>query len=637
MPRWRRFLIALLLLAAGFQTATTLWASIPDLSAAWKTLGQPAVWRGVNYSVSSNFAGYIEFIRSKTPEDARLVIPSQGDGPWALGLTPYMQFFLAPRQILNCPGENIHCPADLSDSGAYLLFIGPDQFPGVGVIQDVQRLEMYNDSWGVYPPVGAADLRQATAQPDEGFSSLAQILLVLVVAALAVALLTASGWGVIQVLAPQFDPLSQVALAFGIGAGLFTLLLYICLLFGDRLTKPLILFAIVFTAGVNLFVYWLFRRKKPASHNLSHSRKSTDLVDVLSIAILLIFAASATFLAFGRGYFSTDEIVLWGVKGYGITVLGLRQGVTEWGTRTAEYPLNIPLLIATARKLTADRLPESKLLFPIFYTGLLVLMYGFLRRRMAALIACLLTLAYGAAPLIFRHATIAYANLPLTYYLTAAAISLAWAGTEPSISIRLRLLILSGVSLALAAWTRPEGLALSILFAAVGGLQMFFHRGKKLRLAEAAGLCGPLLIYIFLWIATSPLVYRGTTWVGAEFKLGLSEAFVGTAYLQSLIYVLKNYLFNLINLQVWGVLGFMVLSAIFGIGSFVRFNWPTTLLVSCGMALTLSILVAYPLLASTPDIDISWWVNTGLNRMLMPGMTILWLGVTYGLTGAQST
>ena len=39
------------------------------------------------------------------------------------------------------------------------------------------------------------------------------------------------------------------------------------------------------------------------------------------------------------------------------------------------------------------------------------------------------------------------------------------------------------------------------------------------------------------------------------------------------------------------------------------------------------ILGMYLLLANDPSSNISWWVDTGLNRMLLPGMTLLWLGL----------
>jgi hypothetical protein len=263
-------------------------------------------------------------------------------------------------------------------------------------------------------------------------------------------------------------------------------------------------------------------------------------------------------------------------------------------------------------------------------------MYDFLRLRMAALTAALLTLAFVAAPLVFQHAMIAYANLPLTFYLTAAVITIAWAGLEPSSGLRLRLLALSGISLALAAWTRPEGLVMSALFAVIAAVLLFFQRGKKFQLAELTCLGAPLMIYAVLWLATSPMVYRGTTWVGAEFKSGLNEVFVSATYLQSLIYVVRSYLLSLVDLQVWGVLGFMVLIVLLAARLCSPLRWPTNLLICCGLALTLAVLAAYPLLASTSDSDISWWVNAGLTRMLLPGMAILWLGVIYGLIGPQS-
>jgi hypothetical protein len=66
-------------------------------------IGQSGQWRSAYFFQGGQFADFIKFIHLNTPENARVVLPPRDSGPSALSTTPLMQFFLAPRQVINCP------------------------------------------------------------------------------------------------------------------------------------------------------------------------------------------------------------------------------------------------------------------------------------------------------------------------------------------------------------------------------------------------------------------------------------------------------------------------------------------------------------------------------------------------------
>jgi hypothetical protein len=50
-------------------------------------------------------------------------------------------------------------------------------------------------------------------------------------------------------------------------------------------------------------------------------------------------------------------------------------------------------------------------------------------------------------------------------------------------------------------------------------------------------------------------------------------------------------------------------------------------MIAAGGLLIVMIIGMYFLTSFDPDHDLSWWVTSGLNRMLFPGVIILWLGI----------
>jgi hypothetical protein len=634
MLKWKYLVFAVLALGVIYQVVTSLGQLQVAVLQTWKTLGKPAVWRGVNFSAGQNFAGYVEFLNRVVPLDALVILPPEGARPPVIGRTPYMQFFLAPRRVVNCTGENPECAAGFSVAGAYVLVARRDGFPSADLLQDQARVRMFNQDLGVLLPYGA----QPANLPVSGNASLLQIVARLLVPLVWLAALAASGVIIVAHLtakstASHADPLSRLALGFGIGLGGFTLLLYLALLTGIGLSRALILFLTLLCMGVGTGFYL-----KTPSPRLAWSLSRWDWLYLFLLAML---SALVTFLAVGQGYHWSDEVVLWGAKGYGIAAAGLSAGAAEWGTRTTAYPLHLPLSIASFRALFGDQLPQSKMIFPMYYFSLLVLVYSFLSRSLKASVSSpgRSSLVYhlaggsalllGLAPLVLTQGALSYANLPLAFYLLAALLCAIWA-LEAIPGSSKGLWWLSGVCFALAAWTRPEGLVLSLLSAVLVGILLVIRTLKHDRVARTIshliGLFTPLLLYTLLWLLTASRVYPSAGWVGQVFQVGLAQAARGNLNLDSAQFVLNSFLSAWFDHDTWGLLGFTMLLLFIGfLMAKARFG-AAAILVGAGLLCLAAILGMYLLIANDPSSNISWWVDTGLNRMLAPGMILLWVG-----------
>jgi hypothetical protein len=424
-------------------------------------------------------------------------------------------------------------------------------------------------------------------------------------------------------------------LGFGLGVGFYSFLLYIALLAGVALSPGLVivLTLVCLVAGLAIFPWRNLRRP------LSEVAAGPLVIDRRALVYLVVFSAFALIaaaLAVGQAYHWSDEVVLWGIKGYGISDLGLSAGVSEWGTRTTSYPLHLPLMIASFRAVFGDVMPESKILFPLYFLSLMVLVFDFLRQRLNVHLAAGLTLLYGASPLIFFHARLAYANLPLTFYLTSAAILLDGAlrsshSGKQGFNPDRHSLFLSGIFFTLAAWTRPEGLVMSAATLLLASIMLVWRAKPSSKptqpLSAILSLCGPFLIYLIVWSFSSPLVYQQPGWSGAAFLVGLEKIVGNQINLESTAFVLKSFFDIRLQLEAWGLLVFSIISLVAFVPFFFYKQHTASLLAGIGLLYLLVVLGMYILLANDPASNPSWWVDTGLSRMLMPGLTLLWLGL----------
>lgn len=581
----------------------------------YASLGQSAVWRSANFSQSQKFADYIIFLLRSVPQDMRVVLPPQDAGPKILGTTPMMQFFLFPRQVINCDSPG--CVASLSLENSAVLLVGG--FPGAAAESLPLKKLMFDDSWGVLLPAGKTGVE--VGRPADLLNLGAQAVL----PAVWLGLLALAGWLVIRRFLPDCGMALGISLGYGLGLGVQTLTLAFLSMLSVPLTSLL-----VGIVSAGLVLTGLIAAFAPRSVRGDPTPRAGSRPDPW-LAGLLTLALAAAFLSVGLGYHASDELLIWGPKGYGIAQDQSIAGVMGWGTNTVHYPLHVPLLVAAFKLLFTETLPASKLAFAGYYAAVLVLVYKLLaenglKRSYAACAAAF----FGLAPLVFRHATLAYANLPLGYALLAALMLYFQERKAPT-----RFPAFTGLFLAIAAWTRPEGLVMAWSAFGMIFLVRLVSEGAAPARRTGVAVFAPLAIYTVLWQLLLGFAYPRPASQSALFGQAFSQFRTGALHLADLGYILRALLVGLLDASTWGLLGasFFI---IFGLAIVLQIRrpgirWATapaevTLLLASGLLFLGLITAIYYLASYDTNHDLAWWINTGLDRMLLPAILLLYSG-----------
>ena len=623
----KTFLLVIVFLAAGllYQGVTLAKDALPGLRQILQTADQPALWRSAYFSQGRKFANYVEFLNQRIPDSARVVLPPSEAGLKALGNTPFMQFFLAPRQVINCTDPQ--CVETLSPENTVILVV--NDFPGADFTRRGGRLVMFNTEWGIYlpDPAGASN-----PLPLQNGWEAGEVFRSLVVPVLWLALVLAMGTLFVHSLLPGLGRMIKITLGYGLGLSITTLVLSLAGWLGFPLTSGSIVALSVLLLGSSLAAAWLTGRGSRLSINSvetdSLARRGMDFWPLL----LLALGALSLVISVGKGYHTTDEILLWGAKGYGIAATGDLQAANEWGTRTVIYPLHIPILIASFRLLSGDLLPASKIVFSGYYICLSLLLYHFLLQfKVRRSLAGIATLLVATAPLVFRHGTIAYANLAFSYYLVTAVLLLVAELSRPRPTSRGA--FLSGLFFAAACWTRPEGLVMSAgVIALLLGLALFKRWGVGLR--QVVALLSPLAIYQVYWLILKPAVYSQAA-AKANLPLeALRQLTSGNLHIGSVLYILRSLALTVVDRGAWGVLGVLMLLALFlSFRAFARHRQAGLAALS-GLVCVGAVLAIYQVTSYDTVHDLSWWISTGFDRLLLPGFLLLWVG---GLAGFSAS
>jgi len=614
-----RYKLVTLLLAVGvlFQAGYLLRNASLDLERIARSIGQTALWRGAKFNQGQRFANYVQFLHQNVPEDGRVVLPPAGVGPRALGFTPFMQFFLAPREVINC--SDFDCLRDLSREDTYILVVG--EFPGGDYFTQDQLL--FDESWGV---ILSKNHNHAEGSSMMGFQTVGEILYAALWPFLWLALLSVSGSLLVSCFIPAWDVVTKLALGYGLGLGVYTLTIGTTSLLGIGLDQGVILGATVLLFLVSLGAFVVCRRRRITGDSTSQSGVFiTSQFDIWQAALLGLGFLSVL-ISVGKGYHVTDGIQLWGVKGFRIAYSGSLATVTQWGTNTAQYPLNIPIMIASLQVIFDETLPASKMIFSGFYTTLMLVIYSTLvRSDLRRSTAGLATLLLATVPFVFRHSTIGYANMALSYYVVSAVILLAGSLKSPELGESDGTLLLSGLFFAGAAWTRPEGLLISLFVSGLILIVAFLKRDIHLSLRHTILLLMPIGVYTVFWLFLKGVIY--TQQFGSDLVTpALVQLSHGNLHIAETLFIMHSIFSQLMIIKFWGVVGIGIIIVL--ILSLVPLLWRKSLwaVFVSGLAYMLAILGFYFLASFDTVHDISWWVNTGLMRMMLPAFILLWLG-----------
>jgi hypothetical protein len=627
------FLISALVALVLFQGVLLLKDARGNLIRVYREAGQHALLRGARFSHGANFAQYISFLNETVPENARVVLPPPGFGPKYIRHTPNMQFFLAPRPVINC--TDLNCLENLDRANTYILSI--EGFPG-DFAQSLAEGEIYFDeSWGVVPPEGAGT---GSGTALKGFNSLFQIILAVLPPLLWLLSLAVSGFLIATYLLPRYGATTKAGLGYGLSLNIFSLALGALSLARIPINRVSALVATGVLLVTAALIGLLCTRRVDPTADPGASAQPGGRSDYFWFLSFLLLGLIAMLLGVGMGYHTTDEIVLWGAKGYGIAAMESVRNIIQWGTNTLPYPLHVPILIAGAKLLFGEALPASKMVFSGYYLALLLVIYQYLlnsgiRRIMAGLSVLLI----GTLPIVFRHATIAYANLPMSFYFVGAALLLVHSLEKTNNRLETREAFLCGVFFACAAWTRPEGLIMAWL--AIGFIlaARYCMTRRWISIRFLLYLLGPLAVYSLFWLVFKYSIYSEMPNRMDLVSRALSHISRGSLHLNEALYVLGATIKRPLDYQTWGALGLGLIIIVISLFQARSSNQPGSLVLLTGLFVT-GITVGIYYLASFDQVhDISWWISTGYDRMLLPGILLILVGgiilIGKSLTGKE--
>lgn len=437
---------------------------------------------------------------------------------------------------------------------------------------------------------------------------------------LAAAMLSAVGVVALRLILGSGSLVDDLAYALPLGLGLFTIALFV-LGWAGLSYGPLTLIG-AWVLLVALLVIGRRPRKPPpppASEGAGGDRLSrVDLAPLIGIAVLV---AVASILALGRSYAAWDAAAIYAAKGYGMALNGTLLSAASWGSHGLTYPLNIPLGIMTFRLLGVESLPGSKLLFPVFYAGLLFGTWGVLRRNGAASLATTAGVLFvGTVPVVFDHASNGYVNLAFAFYLVFGAVE--W--IDGVTTSRQGRQWLGGCLLALAAWTRPEGVLL------VGAAAIALEIGRRALAPQASGnlVCLlPFAAVAVMWF-TFQMAVQAESEMGLALRLALDSLGRGQPHLDAIYRTHRYLIHRLVTPEAWGLASLLALAALLRVLSNRELRQDRRLaFMAVAVCALWGGIVGFYFLVSFRG-DLSMWLVTGGDRMVFPfGLMLMLLAL----------
>jgi hypothetical protein len=422
---------------------------------------------------------------------------------------------------------------------------------------------------------------------------------------------------VLRLIFGRVDWLAAISLSFGLGSGLFTWVIFILSWTGIALTKGTVTGLYIGIVAVLALLAWRIplRTGEQTPTVKTDGRIAAWTHKGLWIVIVLMIGASA-FLAVGLSYFGWDDIARWTVKGYGIALQGSVFAAANWGGVDVSYPLNIPILISIFRILDGDLLPGSKLMYPIFYASMLIGCYRFwllqgLRRWTASLGALLL----ACTPIIFTHAFLGYANLPFTFYLVSG---LLWsiAGIQAGSNVKM---LVGGFLLAIAVWTRPEGLSMLLLSIIALEIAQLLTKSGKIKIIP---LLLPAMILIVPWLVFQKLHATLNAEVYQYSGLALKGLLAGDIRWADLYTIIRFIVGQIIRFKDWGftmIVPALLLAADLRLSG-LRRDYSRAVLFLLSILLSVVVFWSAFIAAYAPGGSefLYEWISTTLMRSFMP-------------------
>jgi len=421
--------------------------------AFWRMRGDDSFERSAVFALKPQGAKFMEFVTAVVPPGGHIVIvPGNERG---FSEQNILQFFLIDRVIIGC-GDTIQLLNQCIKTPNYFV-PAIDDFPAPDFVADKKFIPYPLEDGhfrGIYVPNNYSPSFAVQDRPYNPLLTLISDLGVL----FAIFIL---GYLASSFILKTISPIAIWTLSFPLGMGILTWFLFLWSWAGGRLTLwtvvlvYLVLFSILFT------LQWKQTRLNPLGkvqfwgRLIKRRNWDFNIVELIVLGAIGVLFLIALIIAIGKGYSLFDDMAIWSLKGYYIAERGSIFAANKTSGHGLAYPLNISLIVTIFTLVNGDLLPGSKFLFPLLTGSLLLGCYDFWKKQgVSRLIALLAVAVLLSVPEIFKYTTYGFANMPFTVYWVLGTL---WS-IEGLIEKNIRTLLMGGILLSLAGWTRPEGI-----------------------------------------------------------------------------------------------------------------------------------------------------------------------------------
>lgn len=327
----------------------------------------------------------------------------------------------------------------------------------------------------------------------------------------------------------------NIFISYGLGIGFISLEMLILHLLNIKFAALNITAPWLVLVLINIVIYIKRGKRKKDAVRLHEPKTNKFGILKAFLCFGIIFEISyAIFRALIKPIESFDAIAIYAIrskifylaKSFPANYFAMSNGMPH-----PEYPLNIPL-IQTFIYLCLGSLNDLavKIIFPLYFIGILVVLYFAIRRFAGSTYALIFTFMLASIQQFNVYASNAYLDLPLSYYCLISVIFLfEWFKQKE----RFDLLIVSAVMAAIAAWTKNEGLMYCVINTAV----MVYFLAANRKNISTKDIIAPFLYVAVIFTILLP-------WLVVKHSAHLVSTDVAEIYLNPLCMAKQLYKFG---------------------------------------------------------------------------------------------
>ncbi len=327
------------------------------------------------------------------------------------------------------------------------------------------------------------------------------------------------GFNILYLLSPKRNKLyflEKIAISYGIGFGFVSLEMLIFHFFKLEFNINEIILPWTILFILSAFVYFKNRKNIIVHEKIEADTKAHRGLKIFLIAAITFEILYAFFRALVKPLEAYDAIAIYGIKA---KIFYLAKSIPYDFFRNlalsfphADYPLNIPLS-ETFVYLFLGNLNDQlvKVIFPLYFVATLIILYFGIRRFASQTCALFFTFLLASIPQFSAFATNGYLDLQLGYYYSTSALFLfLWfKSTEDH-----QFLLISAVMVALAGWTKNEGLMYCLVN--IGLISIFYAVDREMPIKKK-------LFHLFSYISIIAIISLPWLWIKGSVHLANDE------------------------------------------------------------------------------------------------------------------